>query len=93
MLSVILVLIAVIGDGGISAPAWDLALVVLVLNVLQGLAVVHGMVRETGAHVGWLVAVYVLLVITLPQMVLTLSAAGLVDNWIDFRRIVARRRK
>ena len=91
-LSVVLVLIAAAGDGGISAPAWDLVLVALTLNVLQGLAVVHGIVRETGAHIGWLVTVYILLVITLPQTVLTLAMAGLADNWVDFRRIVARRR-
>jgi hypothetical protein len=57
------------------------------LHLLQGIAVVHGLVARSGANVGWLVAMYVLLLLPMvtTQTALTLAVAGMVDNWMDFR--------
>ncbi len=39
--------------------------------------------RNAGS--GWLVGLYLLLIILMPQMVVVLSAIGLTDIWINFR--------
>lgn len=65
----------------------DLLPLALLLQMLQGLALVHALVARSGAHVGWLVVLYVLLLlpmVTTPTA-LTLAVAGMVDNWMDFR--------
>ncbi len=65
----------------------DLLPLALVLNMLQGIAVVHGLVARSGANSGWVVAMYVLLLLPMvtTQTALTLAVAGMVDNWMDFR--------
>lgn len=65
----------------------DLLPLALLLHLLQGLALVHGLVARTGANAGWLVAMYVLLLLPMvtTQTALTLAMAGMVDNWMDFR--------
>ena len=65
----------------------DVLPLLVLLQLLQGLAVVHGLVAEAGANKAWLVAVYVLLVLptVTTQAALTLAVAGLVDNWMNFR--------
>lgn len=65
----------------------DLLPLALLLCMLQGVAVVHGVVAGTGARKGWLAAMYVMLLlpmVTTPTA-LTLAVAGMVDNWMDFR--------
>jgi hypothetical protein len=65
----------------------DLLPLALLLSMMQGVAVVHGVVAGTGARKGWLVAMYVMLLlpmVTTPTA-LTLAVAGMVDNWMDFR--------
>lgn len=72
----------------------DLLPLALMLNMLQGIAVVHGLVARSGANSGWVVAMYVLLLLPMvtTQTALTLAVAGMVDNWMDFRaRIGARK--
>jgi len=78
--------IALFTDGSISAAAGDLLLVYLVLHLLHGLAVAHSLVRNAGASVAWLAAIYVFMVTPLlPATVVTLAAAGFADEWFDFR--------
>ncbi|MCW8826542.1 MAG: YybS family protein [Gammaproteobacteria bacterium] len=63
----------------------DLLLVMGLLFMLQGIALVHGLVHNLKAHQGWLIGQYVLLTVAMPQTVMTLALAGLVDNWFNFR--------
>ena len=63
----------------------DLLLMLGVLFMLQGIALVHALVHNLKAHQGWLVGQYVLLMVAMPQMVMTLALAGLLDNWFNFR--------
>lgn len=63
----------------------DIFTVMLVPFVIQGIAVVHALVKSRGANSGWLAALYVLLFVATGQMALLLAFAGAVDNWFDFR--------
>ncbi|GAB4290364.1 MAG: hypothetical protein Kow0096_03760 [Thiohalomonadaceae bacterium] len=70
----------------------DLLPLALLLHLLQGVALVHALVARNRANVGWLVAMYVLLLLPMvtTQLALTLAVAGMVDNWMDFRARMGR---
>ncbi|HXH01893.1 MAG TPA: DUF2232 domain-containing protein [Candidatus Competibacteraceae bacterium] len=72
---------------GVLGQIWlvNLALLLGLLFVFQGLALLHGLVGLAGLSKGWLVALYVLLSLALPQMLLLLSLIGILDAWIDLR--------
>ena len=80
-----LVVLGQLGDGLVATLAMQTAVILLVLYFLAGLALVHGTVGLLGAHTGWLVAVYILLLVVPPQTMLFLGLAGLTDSWLDFR--------
>lgn len=65
----------------------DLLPLALLLHLFQGVALVHGLVARSGAAVGWLVAMYVLLLLpmVMAPLALTIAVVGMVDNWLDFR--------
>lgn len=65
--------------------AFGLAAVAGTVFLLQGLAVVHGLVAARGMHVGWLVGVYVLGAVLFVQMALALIILGIADGWLDLR--------
>jgi hypothetical protein len=65
----------------LSMPlATELAFVLGVLFFLQGLAVMHALTQARQMSSFWLVGMYVLLVIALPQMFLLLAALGVIDG-------------
>ncbi|EXJ16284.1 hypothetical protein [Imhoffiella purpurea] len=78
-----------IGHG--SGIAAGLLPVLGALLLLQGLAVAHGVRQLYGAPRGWLVGLYVLMVLFMPQMGLLVACLGLVDVGLDIRGRVARR--
>lgn len=79
--------------GTLSAIAKDIAMVVLLVYMLQGLAVAHATVATRNAGIAWLIALYVVLMIALPQVVVLLAILGLMDTWMDVRsRVRARPR-
>jgi len=61
------------------------AVLLVTAYFVQGLAFIHGMMALAGAHSGWLIAMYVLLIVALPNMFGLLFAAGYADAWFDFR--------
>jgi hypothetical protein len=65
----------------------QLALVVVAMFIFQGLALVHGLARLFKWHAGWLVALYVLLVLPpfSPYAVAMITAFGVIDSFADFR--------
>ncbi len=63
----------------------ELLMVMALLFMLQGIALVHALVYNRKAHQGWLIGLYILLAAAMPQMVMTLTLAGLADNWFNFR--------
>lgn len=66
-------------------PLDGFALVAAAVFVFQGLAVAHGVVAQRSMSAGWLVGLYVLGAILLPQMLVGLAVAGVADAWMDFR--------
>jgi uncharacterized protein YybS (DUF2232 family) len=76
------------GKGGLLGQmALEMAMVVLSLYLLQGLAVAHGVVGLMKANVGWLVALYVLMMV--PQVAILVIVTGLFDSWLDIRARLA----
>lgn len=71
--------------GGGANIAGQLYLVGVVLFLLQGLSVAHGLVAVTGASSGWLYGLYFLMIVGMPHSVTAIAAAGYADGWLDFR--------
>ena len=63
----------------------DLLLVLSPLWLFQGLAVIHQLLAVRGAQRGWLVGLYVLLVVFMPRTLVLVACLGLVDIWVDLR--------
>ncbi len=82
---VAIVVLASLGLGPFSDFALQLALVVMVPFILVGLAVIHATLAAHGVHRGWLIALY-LLAGLLPQTLLMVAVAGMLDPWLDLRR-------
>lgn len=91
-LSLAVAVVSLLPDAGMLAMiAGDLLKVMVVLLALQGLALAHDMVHRAGAHRGWLVGVYFLLLLASQASVITLALAGLLDNWVNFRSLAGER--
>lgn len=72
-----------------TAVIENIAGVLLVVDMFYGLAVVHGAIAKRRAGIGWLVVVYLAMVVFALPMTVLLTALGLVDTWADVRsRIV-----
>lgn len=84
--TVVLVLLYVLQMGAISNMAGDMLIVLLSLYMLQGLALAHAVVAAKKLHLAWLVGLYILAFVVLPQLMLLVAAVGLLDTWIDFRQ-------
>ena len=63
----------------------DLLILVVAACAIQGVATVHGLVGLRGGGRGWLVAMYLSLLLVTPAAVLALSVAGFSDAWLDYR--------
>jgi hypothetical protein len=86
-----LLLVAFVGFLPGPGLAPDLLLVLTPLWLFQGLAVIHGLFAERGARPAWLVGVYVLLILFMPQTLMLVACLGLVDTWADLRARLGRR--
>lgn len=71
--------------GQLSAMARELAMLMVSIVAVQGVSLVHAMVALKNAHVAWLVALYMLMFVALPQVVMVLALVALVDMWVDIR--------
>ncbi len=83
-----------LGMAGIEAlQPWvnNLLFVGMPLFVMQGLALVHWLVRHYAAEGYWLPLFYVLLVFSQFIGMVLVMLAGVVDNWFDFRAFMANR--
>ena len=68
-----------------SLPA-DMAMIVIALYALPGIALVHDWVKRTQANPSWLFGLYMTMIIFAPQVVIMLAVAGFIDAWADLRR-------
>ncbi len=83
-LAALIVVVAWFAGGMLQTFAADLLMIVLLLYLLQGLSVVHNLVYRHGLNVGWLIALYALLLI-LPHMVMLVAGLGFTDTWVNYR--------
>lgn len=68
-----------------NALVSDIAIVLMVAFLFQGLSVVHSLVKQRSMSQGWLVGVYIMMM--LPHTIALLGALGLADNWLNVRRL------
>jgi len=85
---VLLVVIGVHHGPGLGA---DVLVVLSVLWLLQGLAVLHALHHDRRLALGWLIGLYVLMVLFMPHAELLVACIGLVDIWADIRTRMATR--
>ena len=78
--------------GGEPSLIGQLYLVGMVLFMIQGVSVAHGLVAEFGASSAWLVGLYLLLILVAPQGATMVALAGYADGWLDFRARARARR-
>lgn len=86
ILTIILMVVAISPMSEMFAIVRDCLPVVLAVFALQGLSVVHAVVRQQQKHKFWLVTVYALLIVVLPQMLVLLAMIGVLEQWFNFRR-------
>ncbi len=80
---VVIALLSLLG-GQLGQWSTNLLYLAVGLFLLQGIAVGHALVKQTGANSAWLVAMYVVVILSPAGMIFT-AAMGLLDNGIDFR--------
>ena len=81
-----LTVLASFSDGSIKTFTGALAQVGMLVFLLQGIAVAHGMVATRDAHRGWLIGMYVILFVLTPMSLLVMALTGFFDTWLDYRR-------
>lgn len=86
-----LVLLTLISFGKGPGLVADLLFVLVPLWLLQGLAVIHQVHAARKAAAGWLVALYLSMVLLMPHAELLVACMGLVDIWADIRARLGRR--
>ncbi|MBE9532894.1 MAG: DUF2232 domain-containing protein [Proteobacteria bacterium] len=84
MIALMVITALPLGDG--LALLRECLPVALVVFTLQGLSVVHSIVKQQQKQSFWLVAIYVLLIVILPQMLVILAMIGVLEQWFNFRR-------
>ncbi len=81
-----------LAEGSAGGLMRDLLALAQVAFALQGAAVAHAVANSKQAHRGWLVSMYLLLLLFMGQTVLLLAMAGVLDNWFDFRKRFGQRK-
>lgn len=71
----------------------SIVMMVMALFLFQGLSLMHGLVKQSNMHVGWLVGMYVFLFFLPLQIGVMLAVFGVVDNFADIRTHLANRKK
>ena len=82
ILAVIFVVTALVAN---QAILWQLAIVCLSIFSLQGMAIGHAIIGQFSYATLGFIAVYGLLFVAAPQMIMALSAIGVLDTFINFR--------
>lgn len=88
----VLLVVGVLMTGGQPSLIGQLYLVGMVVFLIQGISVAHGLVAEFGGSPAWLVGLYLLLVFVAPQGATVVALAGYADGWLNFRARARARR-
>lgn len=89
--AVVIIVLAGLASGWVGNLAANLLFLVGAMYSLQGLALAHAVAAILRAHSAWLIGLYVLMLLALPQVALVLAAAGFADSWLDVRSRLARK--
>ena len=65
--------------------AADLLILITPLFLLQGLALIHWLVKAMQANRGWLIGLYALFLLALPHAQVLTAGLGLADIWVNVR--------
>ena len=89
----VVAIVLMVSSGGVKEAAAEIAMLMLLLLMVHGLAIVHGIVKLLEAARGWLVLLYLVLLVTPLSsfLVLALAMAGLSDSWVGYRQRVHNR--
>lgn len=85
IVALVVLALSTVLDGWIGSVATSLLFLCATMLAIQGLALVHALVRQRNANVGWLIAMYGLVLFFPPQAMVVLAAAGFADGWFDLR--------
>jgi len=88
--AILVSVLAAAGSGKVAALAMDLMPLLTALYLIPGFALVHGVVAAGKGHVMWLVLLYGLFVIAMPQMIVLLAVTAFTDSWVDYRQRLTR---
>ncbi len=88
----VLLVVGVLMTGGEPSLAGQLYLVGMMVFVIQGISLAHGLVAEFGGSPAWLVGLYLLLILVAPQGATLVALAGYADGWLNFRARARARR-
>ncbi len=88
----LLLVVGVLMTGGEPSLAGQLYLVGMMVFVIQGISLAHGLVAEFGGSPAWLVGLYLLLILVAPQGATLVALAGYADGWLNFRARARARR-
>ena len=89
MATVAMLAISYLPMGVAALFAREVVMLLLLLAAVQGIALAHALVTLRKAHVAWLVGLYVLMFVALPQVVVALAVIAVMDAWLDLRRRLA----
>lgn len=71
--------------------AGNLLIPAMMVFFFHALGLMHGLVRQMNMHVGWLVGMYVFIVLTFQLAIIILISFALIDSFADFRNKLGER--
>ena len=86
VVALLVMALASFSSGQLAYFARDLLLLIATVCSFQGLALAHAVVVALGLNPGWLLGLYLMLVLALLKVGMVLSALGLTDSVLDFRQ-------
>lgn len=86
LLTTVLMLLTATSIGNNLPILMDALPVLLLAMTLQGLAIVHAIVKARNMGTAWLVVMYIMLVVLSGQMLIILAGLGVLDQWFNFRQ-------
>ena len=88
-------LLSLVAAAVLAAAMWQpqpwlisLAIIVMMMFTVQGVAMLHSVFYQRKLHLAWLVLVYLLLSF-IPQLMFLLALLAMADAWLDIRRRLA----
>lgn len=87
-LAVLGIIILLAGKESHLYPVRDLLWLVIIMYLFQGISSVHRLVRKRNYSSAWLVAMYCLLLILFPHMVVFIACIGMADSWMRSKKVI-----